>query len=142
MPRKKKGSTRPPKTIPVEEMAAALAYARLHSDAEAAQKFRVSVRTLQRKRAAVEKGTDPELAELVAEKKKEATERCRDLLTDTYEHGLRALAKRFELTGEERMKDRDLVGALHILGNQRIGRDALSDPDEQPVAGDSGGSPA
>jgi hypothetical protein len=126
-------------------MASALAYARLHCDKAASEKYNVSVRTLQRKRSSIEAGNELELAALVTDQKREATERCKDLLTHTHEQALRALCLRFDLSGEQRMTDRDLVGAIKILGSQRTQRDVFLEPendDGRPAPGDSRGASA
>jgi hypothetical protein len=129
---------RPPKRIAVEEMATILAYADLESDKAASDRFQVSSRTLQRYRAELRAGKDPSLAALVDQKKSQAAKRCEDLLVNVYERGLRALGLRIDDAGAEtRMKDRDLVGAIHILGNQLVTRDVLTGDtgDEQQSTG-------
>jgi hypothetical protein len=135
---------RPPKAIPTEELAGILAYAELHGDKAAAAQFSVSARTLQRYREGMRAGRHPELAALVDQKKAGAAKQCADLLVETYERGLQALARRIDDTGTEtRMKDRDLVGAVHILGNQLVTRNALAPDDEQqPTRSDRAGQTA
>lgn len=128
---------RPPKRIPLEELASILAFADLESDKAAAERFSVSERTLQRYRAEVRAGRNPKLAELVEQRKRQTTERCADLLVSVYEKGLTALGRRIEdAAAESRMKDRDLVGAIHILGNQLVTRNVLTGDEQQPPGGD------
>lgn len=141
MPPSRKRKGRRPKSIPVSEMAMILAYAELHDDEAASEKFNISTRTLLRRRKAIKEGKAPELAELVKTQKAYAEERCRDLLVETWEKGLKALAERIEARGEDRMNDRDLTGAIHILGNQRVVRDAVQD-DDGSFGADSEGSEA
>lgn len=139
MTRRKK---RPPKAIPAAELATILAYADLHSDKAASAQFGVSCRTLQRHRARLRAGARPELAALVDENKREATSRCQDLLLGVYERGLAALARRIDDTDKDtRMRDRDLVGAIHILGNQLVTRNVLI-ADDLPAGHDREGAPA
>lgn len=129
VPRRK----RPPKSIPLDELASILAYADLQSDKAAADKFGVSERTLQRYRARVRSGAHPQLAELVEQRKYQTAERCANLLVEVYEKGLAALGRRIEdSAAESRMKDRDLVGAIHILGNQLVTRKVLIEDEQQP----------
>lgn len=130
-------SGRPPKRIAPEELASILAYAELESDKAASERFNISSRTLQRYRAELRAGERPDLAALVDQKKSQTTKLCEDLLASVYERGLVALGRRIEDTGTEtRMKDRDLVGAIHILGNQLVTRDALTDDEQQPTSSD------
>jgi hypothetical protein len=134
---------RPPKAIAPEELATILAYAELHSDKDACERFGVSARTLQRHRAELRSGKHPALAALVAEKKQLAVERCEDRLEQVYQAALDALQKRIADDGlETRMSGRELVGAIHILGNQLVTRKALTGDDDQPVGDDREGSPA
>lgn len=122
-----KNSYRAPKSITDEEMSAILAYASVHDDKAASEKFNVSCRTLQRRRKAIADGKAPALAKLVEIQKKEALKRTGDLLVHVWEAGLKALCERIQARGEDRMVDRDLTGAIHILGNQRVVRDSLLD---------------
>ena len=122
--------TRPPKTIPVEEVAAVLACAELHTDKVAAQQFNVSERTIQRRRREMLSGDCPELASLVAAKRREATKRCQDLLTETFEHSLKRLQQVLPAA-----ECRDVVGAVKILGELQIVKKSLGvEDDEQPGA--------
>lgn len=134
---------RPPKAIAPEELATILAYAALHSDKDACEKFGVSARTLQRYRADLRSGKHPSLAALVEQKKQLAIERCEDRLQRVYERALDALEKRFAEEGlETRMTGRELVGAIHILGNQLVTRQALTGDEHQPVGNDREGPSA
>lgn len=132
-----KRTRRPPKPITPEELASILAYAELQGDKAASDKFNISIRSLQRHRHQLRSGARPDLAGLVAERKSVASKRCEDLLLSIYERGLNALGLRIDDTqAETRMKDRDLVGAIHILGNQMVTRDVLIADEEQPTGRD------
>jgi hypothetical protein len=141
-----------PVTKPPADIAEAMAYAKLFGDNAASEKFGISVRTLHRRRAEVIKGQRPELALLVEQRAKLATMRSRDLLTETYEAALKALAERIAARDKsDRMKDYNLIGAIGILGSQKMTRDMVEgeaitvsgyDADEQPNAGDRGGPPS
>jgi hypothetical protein len=133
-------------------MAEALAYGQLFGDSAASEKFGISIRTIQRRRSEIAKGQKPELAAIVAQNAKIATMRSRDLLTETYEAALKALAERIAARDKsDRMKDYNLIGAIGILGSQKMTRDMVEgesitvsgyDADEQPNAGDRGGPPS
>jgi len=139
---KRKPSTRqrPRKAVDPAELAAILTFAELHGDKAASEQFGVSCRTLQRYRAELRAGRHPALAALVAQKKTDTAQRFEDQLTGVYERGLEALRRRIDDTGQDtRMKDRDLIGAVHILGNQLVTRRALTGDDE-PTRDDSAGA--
>lgn len=118
---------RPRKAIDPAELAVILAYGDRHGDKAAAEKFKVSHRTLQRYRAAVREGKAPELAKLVTDQKAVALERCQDLLTETYEAALRRLQAVLP-----NASPREVIGAVKIVGELHMTRNALEGDDEQP----------
>jgi hypothetical protein len=125
----KRKPKRPPNK-PHHDMAEALAYGQLFGDSAASEKFSISIRTIQRRRSEIAKGQKPELAAIVAQNAKIATMRSRDLLTDTYEAALKALAERIAARDKcDRMKDYNLIGAIGILGSQKMTRDMVMSED-------------
>jgi hypothetical protein len=130
-------------------MATALAYAELHDDKAASKKFGIAIRTLQRRRADVKAGKADGLAELVADQKQVAVERCADLLTETFELGLRKLSALLTEPDDDeeddgapgspvaarkskkrRITPREVIGAVKILGELRMTRNMLNEGDD------------
>lgn len=122
---------RPRKQIDPAELATILAFGDRHGDKKAAAEFKVSLRTLQRYRAAVRDGKMPELAELVAQQKRAAVERCSDLLAETYEKTLRRLQEVLP-----QAQPREVIGATKIVGELMITRDVLRSDHEQQLGPD------
>lgn len=139
---------RPTKSMDVVEVAAALTFGDAYGDNAAAERYGVSARTLQRYRQRIREGSAPELAVLVAEKRAAVAAKHRDQLDEVFGEMLTALKKRVQDT-QNPMLDRDLVGAIKIVGDQRTTRDALdlgddefeSDTDGGRVGGDLPGAP-
>jgi hypothetical protein len=118
------------------ELAVILAYGDRHGDKAAAERYKLSHRTLQRYRAAMREGRAPELSKLVTHQKGAAVERCLDLLTETYEVALKRLQE--VLPNAE---PREVIGAVKIVGELCLTRNALQGEHEQP-GGDSPGAAA
>lgn len=128
---------RPRKAMDPDELAVILAYGDRHGDKAAAAKFSVSHRTLQRYRAAMREGKSPQLAKLVTDQKAVALERVQDLLTETYEAALRRLQE--VLPSAE---PREVIGAVKIVGELCLTRNALQGEDDQQPGSDSQGAAA
>lgn len=128
---------RPRKAIDPAEIAMILAYGDRHGDKQAAAQFNVSPRTLQRYRAAIRDNKAPELAALVAEQKREAVERCQDLLAETYEKALLRLQEVLP-----KAKPREVIGAVKIVGDLMITRNSLLDEDGEQSGADRQGAAA
>jgi DNA-binding GntR family transcriptional regulator len=95
----------------------------------AKERFGVAERTIHRYKLKVASGKWPEVAELVAAFRQEATERCKDLLTEVYEQALKTLREKMpNASYREVLETVDKTGGLKEL------RDALGDNDE-PAAG-------
>ena len=126
---------RPPKKLDPAEVATILGYGDRHGDKAAAAKFNVSHRTLQRYRAAIRDGKAPELARLVERQKARAVNRCIDLLTETYEMALRRLQEVLP-----QATPHHVIGAVKIVGELALTRDALKGDDEQQSSGNQPGA--
>jgi transposase len=126
----RKPGKRPPKSIDPSEAATILAFGDLHTDDEAAKKFGVSKRTIERWRAAARAGAKPELAALVAERKKAALEKHAGLLDEFFAEALEAGRAKLKNAKENTL--RSIVGAIKIAGELRIQRDLLRDDGDDP----------
>ena len=129
--------SRPRKAMDPAELATILAYGDRHGDKAAADKFGVSNRTLQRYRAAMRDHRAPELSRLVAHQKERAVERCLDLLTETYEAALKRLQEVLP-----HAEPREVIGAVKIVGELCLTRNALQGEDDKLASGDSQGAAA
>lgn len=111
------------------EIANILAYGEIHGDAAAAAHFGVSLRSVQRYRKRVKEGTNPELTRAVAEKSKHIASKYGDLMDQVFELSLQALKTRVQTASKNTapIEDRALIGAIKILGEQRVTRDFLLD---------------
>jgi transposase-like protein len=118
------------------ELASWLSHAATFGVKEAARKFGCSERTIERWRARIANGELPEVAALVAEQKRQAQERCNDLLTETYEASLRRMQEVLP-----NASPRDVIEAVKTLGELRITRGVLGADDEQPGSGSQGSAP-
>lgn len=118
-----------------QELAVMIAYGDRHGDAAAAAKYGCNRRTLQRYRRAMREGRAPELSRLVAQQKAVALDRCIDLLTETYELALRRLQ---EVLPEA--TPHHVIGAVKIVGELALTRDALKGDDEQQPSGNQQGA--
>jgi transposase len=116
----KTSAGRPRKRISVAEMAAIIAYADLHKDADAAKRFRVAAKTIQRYRKDIREGRAPELAELVAQAKAKAAAKHGDLLDEALELALKRITK---LLPKASMKE--ALEAVQVLGDLKIQRDVF-----------------
>lgn len=114
------------------EIANILAYGAIHGDAAAAAHFGVSLRSVQRYRKRVKEGTNPELTRAVAEKSKHIASKYGDLMDEVFELSLHALKTRVQTASKNNapIEDRALIGAIKILGEQRVTRDFLLDGSE------------
>ena len=114
------------------EIANILAYGEIHGDAAAAAHFGVSLRSVQRYRKRVKEGTNPELTRAVAEKSKHIASKYGDLMDEVFELSLQALKTRVQTASKNTapIEDRALIGAIKILGEQRVTRDFLLDGSE------------
>lgn len=121
---------RPPKSVDTAEAATILAFGELHTDEEAAKKFGVSKRTIERWRAAAREGKRPELAALVAENKRVALDKHSELLDEFFADALEAGRAKLKASSENTL--RSIVGAIKIAGELRIQRDLLKDDDDDP----------
>lgn len=126
---------RPPKKLDPAEVAAILGYGDRHGDRAAAAKFNVSYRTIKRYRAAIRDGKAPELDRLVQQQKARAVNKCIDLLTETYELALKRLQ---EVLPEA--TPHHVIGAVKIVGELALTRDALKGDDEQQSSGNQQGA--
>lgn len=126
---------RPPKKLDPYEVATILGYGDRHGDRAAAAKFNVSYRTVKRYRAAIRDGKAPELDRLVQQQKARAVNKCIDLLTETYELALRRLQ---EVLPEA--TPHHVIGAVKIVGELALTRDALKGDDEQQPSGNQPGA--
>jgi hypothetical protein len=97
----------------------------------AVERYGVSERTIHRWKTKVSSCKWPEVAELVSAFRKEATERCKDLLTEVYEQALKTLREKMpNASYREVLETVDKTGGLKEL------RDALGDSDvDEPPAG-------
>jgi hypothetical protein len=110
------------------ELPVILAFAKLHGNREAAKKFKLAVRTIERHNGRLAKGADPELAGLVAEKVAQAAEKNADLLEKTLEAALQRTLKLLpKATIAESL---EAVGTLSDVKAQRdfFGGDAHAGP--------------
>lgn len=128
---------RPPKRIDQQELATILSFGDLHGDKAAAERFGVSLRTIQRRRAALRNGDDAQLAALVIEAKGRGLERCADLLTATYEVALRRLD---QLIPEASFDE--TLSAVRVVGDLHLARAALTGDDDEDDFGSGRKNPA
>ena len=127
------GINRGGRAIETEEIAAILSYGDIHGDSAAARQFGVSLRTVQRYRKKLKLGSDPELTQAVAEKSRTVAEKYGDLMDEVFELALQALKTRVQTAHDNvaPIEDRALIGAIKILGDQRVTRDFLADEDDE-----------
>jgi hypothetical protein len=122
------------KTLPCEKVALILSVAAKDGVPEAVAKYGVAERTIRRWRAKVESGKWPEVAELVTAFRREAVERCKDLLTEAYEISLRRLVSLMPTaTIEQAIKASEMCGGLKLT------KDALGGEPDGPAQ--TGGGP-
>ena len=124
---------RPPKRIEASELAAVLSYGDLHGDKAAAEKFGVSLRTLQRRRAEVRDGKNDKLAALVVGAKSKAVAGREALLAETYGAALERL--RDLLPGADFDQT---VSAVKVVGDLQLATDALNDDEDDESTGNFG----
>lgn len=123
--RKLHGKTHDPVLV-----ATILAYAAKETVVAACERFKVADRSVRRYKAKVEAGQWPEVAKLLEEMKREAAERCGDLLTEAYEVSLRRIIDLGKTLSPEQA-----IRAAEVFGQLKITKDVLSDP----ASGDSPG---
>lgn len=112
----KKGARRtPPKRPSPERMAEILSHADIATIEATAAKYNVSERTIWRWKASLANGELPKVADLVARLKEAATQRCKDLLTETFESSLRRIGAQLpQATISEAVKAAEMCGDLLI----------------------------
>lgn len=112
------------------QVATILAYAAKESIVAASKHFGVADRTLRRYKARVNSGEWPEVAELLSAMKREAIERCVDLLTVAHEATLRRI-----IDLAPNMTPEQAVRSVEVTGQLSITKDALNEPDGTSSAG-------
>lgn len=132
--RKKRGGRLQGKAQDPVQVALILSFAAKDGQAAACKRFGVADRTVRRYKHRVESGDWPEVAELLKTMKKEAVERCKDLLTEAYEGSLRRM---IELMPSANMSD--AIKAAGMCGGLKFTKDALED---EPDSNTGSGSPA
>ncbi len=117
---------RPPKRIDSTELATILSYGDMHGDKAAAEKFGVSLRTIQRRRAELREGKDDALAALVVSAKSKAVAGREALLASTYETALRRLETLLPTADFDQT-----VSAVKVVGDLQLAHDALNDDEDE-----------
>lgn len=115
-----------------DAIAAALAMAATRGVNEAAKAFNVSVRSLQRYKAAAAKDPTSELAVAVSRARQRSLRRVDDLLTATWEAVLQRLK---ELLPEAQITE--VLRAVEVVGEHRLARKALGVTDDDAGTGQS-----
>lgn len=100
------------------ELPTILAFAKLHGNREAAKKFKLAVRTIERHNGRLAKGADPDLAAAVAEKLAVAAQKHADLLESTLEA---ALQRTLKLMPKASMSE--ALQAVETLSDTKLARD-------------------
>ena len=114
--KRKKSSVRPsPKRPCPERMAEILICTDIETVQATSAKYGVSERTIWRWKAALTAGELPEVADLVAQLKDAATQRCKDLLGETFEAALRRIVAQLQTASiAEAVKAAEMCGDLLI----------------------------